>query len=123
MKPAAKQDVAFAAPEPGSRERELIAVIQELVQELHPQRAKSMDVSESSRLERDLGIDSLGRTELVLRVERTFGVRLAGADARAAETVDSFAHWIRLIPRAWSRLQKHRWRLSPLCRLLSKRGR
>ena len=87
MKPAAKQDVVFAAPEPQSRERELIAVIQDLVQELHPQRAKSMDVSESSRLERDLGIDSLGRTELILRVERTFGVRLAGADAGAAETV------------------------------------
>ena len=44
MKPAAKQDVAFAAPEPESRERELIAVIQDLVQELHPQRAKSIDV-------------------------------------------------------------------------------
>jgi len=87
MKPAAKQDVAFAAPEPESRERELIAVIQDLVQELHPQRAKSIDVSESSRLERDLGIDSLARTELILRVERTFGVRLAGADASAAETV------------------------------------
>ena len=87
MKPAAKQDVVFAEPEPQSRERELIAVIQDLVQELHPQRAKSMDVSESSRLERDLGIDSLGRTELILRVERTFGVRLAGADASAAETV------------------------------------
>ena len=46
MKPAAKQDVAFAAAEPESRERELIAVIQDLVQELDPQRAKSMDVNE-----------------------------------------------------------------------------
>jgi len=87
MKPAAKQDVAFAAPEPESRERELIAVLQDLVQELHPQRAKSMDVNESSRLERDLGGDSLARTELILRDERTFAVRLAGADASAAETV------------------------------------
>ena len=42
MKPAAKQD----APEPESRARELIAIIQDLVQELDPQRAKSMDVNE-----------------------------------------------------------------------------
>jgi len=65
-----------AFPSRESLERELIAVIRELVQELHPQRSKIMAVSASSRLERDLGIDSLGRTELILRIERTFGVRL-----------------------------------------------
>ena len=69
-----------------SRERELLAVIRDLVLELHPQRAKSMEISTSSRLERDLGIDSLGRTELILRVERAFGVRLSGSVAGAAET-------------------------------------
>lgn len=95
MKPAANQDVAFASPEQKSRERELIAVIQDLVHELHPQRAKIMDVTASSRLERDLGIDSLGRTELILRIERAFAVRLAGA----AETVgDLLRVWIRRIP-------------------------
>ncbi len=85
MQPAMKQHVASREQEP--RERELIAVIRDLAQELHPQRAKSMDISMSSRLERDLGIDSLGRTELILRVERAFGVRVAGPLAGAAETV------------------------------------
>ena len=53
-----------------SRELELIAVVRELVRELAPQRLKRGEVTLSSRLDRDLGIDSLGRTELVLRIER-----------------------------------------------------
>jgi 1-acyl-sn-glycerol-3-phosphate acyltransferase len=69
------------------REGELVALISELVRELHPQRAKLIGVSASSRLERDLGIDSLGRTELVLRVERAFRVRLSNATVGEAETV------------------------------------
>ncbi|HZV22029.1 MAG TPA: AMP-binding protein [Hyphomicrobiales bacterium] len=69
------------------RERELIAVIRQLMQELHPQRAKTVDVRGSSRLERDLGIDSLGRTELILRIERRFHVQLAIAAVGEAETV------------------------------------
>ena len=80
-----RDEPAFAQREGPSHGRELFAVIRELVHELHPQRAKFMDVSASSRLERDLGIDSLGRTELILRIERAFGVRLPAA-AGAAET-------------------------------------
>ena len=87
MEPATKPELGAAPPKQGSRERELTAVIRNLVHELHPQRAKCMDVSTSSRLERDLGIDSLGRTELILRVERIFGVRLSGSIAGAVETV------------------------------------
>ena len=68
-------------------EHELIAVIRELVRELHPQRAKVVELSGSSRLERDLGIDSLGRTELILRIERAFRVRLPGTVVGEAETV------------------------------------
>ena len=34
----------------------------------------------ASRLDRDLGIDSLARTELVLRIERKFRVRLSIID-------------------------------------------
>ena len=60
-----------------SREAELIAVVRELVRELSPQRLKRGDVTLASRLDRDLGIDSLGRTELTLRIERTFRARLS----------------------------------------------
>ncbi len=87
MEPGTKrEDPAFPSQGRAS-ERALIAVIRELVNELHPQRAKLMHVSASSRLERDLGIDSLGRTELILRIERSFRVRLTGTAAGEAETV------------------------------------
>ena len=87
VQPAPKQDMAFAAAEQKAREGELIVVVQELVQELHPGRAKSMDVNALSHLERDLVIDSLARTELIIRIERVFGVRLSAAAAGAVETV------------------------------------
>jgi acyl carrier protein len=70
-----------------SRELELVAVVRELVRELSPQRLKRGDVTLASRLDRDLGIDSLGRTELVLRMERKFRVRLSVNAVAEMETV------------------------------------
>jgi 1-acyl-sn-glycerol-3-phosphate acyltransferase len=70
-----------------SRELELIAVVRELVRELSPQRLKRGDVTLSSRLDRDLGIDSLGRTELVLRIEHKFRVRLSVPAVAEMDTV------------------------------------
>ena len=69
------------------RERDLIGVIAQLVRELHPQRVRFIDIVPSSRIERDLGIDSLGRTELILRIERAFRVRLPAQTIGEAETV------------------------------------
>jgi 1-acyl-sn-glycerol-3-phosphate acyltransferase len=69
------------------QERELTAVVAELVHELHPQRFRYIDIRPSSRIERDLGIDSLGRTELILRIERAFRVRLPARTIGEAETV------------------------------------
>src|SRR4051812_40624719 len=60
-----------------SHEHDVIGLVRELVRELSPQRLKRGDVTLASRLDRDLGIDSLARTELILRIERTFRVRLA----------------------------------------------
>jgi acyl carrier protein len=53
-------------PPPGSIpiEQELVAVIHGLVGELQPERTTA-DIPLSSRLERDLGIDSLAPTELI----------------------------------------------------------
>src|SRR5215813_9096603 len=68
-----------------ARARDLISIVHELVRELRGGRA--IDVSLSSRLDRDLGIDSLGRTELVLRIERAFKVRLSTQVIGEAETV------------------------------------
>src|SRR5512146_899970 len=69
------------------RQRQLIAVVTDLVRELHPQRIRFIDVTPSSRIERDLGIDSLGRTELILRIERAFHVRLPAQTIGESETV------------------------------------
>ena len=71
----------------GSPERELLGIVRELVRELHPQRSRYFEASPASRIERDLGIDSLSRTELILRIERAFRVRLPTHAIAEAETV------------------------------------
>jgi 1-acyl-sn-glycerol-3-phosphate acyltransferase len=76
-----------SSQEAAAREQELVALIGELVRELHAKGGGRMDVSLASRLDRDLGIDSLGRTELILRIERAFGVRLPPTTLSEAETV------------------------------------
>jgi non-ribosomal peptide synthetase component F len=70
-------------------EQLLLAVVGDLVRELHPRRARFMAVAPASRLERDLGIDSLGRTELILRIERAFRVRLPVETVGEADTIDN----------------------------------
>ena len=78
-------DQPIAAAE--ERERSLLALVAGLARELHPQHARVSEISLSSRLERNLGIDSLGRTELILRLERAFGTRLPISLAGEADTV------------------------------------
>ncbi|HUQ24798.1 MAG TPA: AMP-binding protein [Burkholderiales bacterium] len=62
----------------------LLAVVAEVAREAHPNFAG--DVALDSSLERDLGMDSLARVELVLRLEREFGASLAEQALAAAET-------------------------------------
>src|SRR5919201_2506788 len=89
MPPLMAQSEATAGPatphDRESREGELLAVIRAFVRDLHAQHSRPIDISRSSRLERDLGIDSLGRTELILRIERAFQVRLPGTTLRSEE--------------------------------------
>lgn len=77
-----------AAPTEATRrgvERQLLAIAGELVGELGGAPATP---SIRDSLERDLGISSLERVELLLRLERTFGVRLADAVMAEAVTLD-----------------------------------
>src|SRR5688500_16379051 len=48
---------------------------EEVLTELHPGRANMGPVTLDSALEDDLGLDSLARVELLMRLERAFGVR------------------------------------------------
>jgi 1-acyl-sn-glycerol-3-phosphate acyltransferase len=75
-----------------ARERALLAVTRDLLRELRPRHAATTQVALKSRLDRDLGIDSLGRTELILRVERAMGVRLPPNVLGEAETVGDILH-------------------------------
>jgi 1-acyl-sn-glycerol-3-phosphate acyltransferase len=79
--------VERSAADPAQRERDLLAVVGGLARELHPQHSRVDEISLSSRLEKNLGIDSLGRTELVLRLERVFGARLPINLVAEADTV------------------------------------
>jgi 1-acyl-sn-glycerol-3-phosphate acyltransferase len=62
----------------------LLDIVRQLGTELHP--ARRVNVTLDSTLDRDVGLDSLGRVELVLRVERRFGVNLPEGTLVNAET-------------------------------------
>ncbi|HET9664614.1 MAG TPA: AMP-binding protein, partial [Burkholderiales bacterium] len=70
------------SPEPNADA--LIDIVRQLGAELHP--ARRTAVTLDSALDRDLGLDSLGRVELVLRLERRFDVHLPEATVVSAET-------------------------------------
>ncbi len=63
----------------------LIRVVEEVARELNPARTP-IRATLDSRLDRDLGIDSLGRAELVIRIERAFGADLPERTLAEAET-------------------------------------
>jgi 1-acyl-sn-glycerol-3-phosphate acyltransferase len=64
----------------------VIAVVRELALELHPEPRQRLSVGLDSHLERDLGIDSIGRAELVHRLDQAFKVRLPDELIGDAET-------------------------------------
>ncbi|MDJ0972407.1 MAG: AMP-binding protein [Kiloniellales bacterium] len=82
--PARQDDVPERADQKPER---LLAVVRSLVLDLHPRKQTGLSLDLDSRLDRDLGIDSLGRSELLLRVEGAFQVRLPETLLAEAETV------------------------------------
>src|SRR5215207_161618 len=69
------------------QESDVIAVISGLVHQLKAEAGQGIVISKSSRLDRDLGIDSLARAELLLRLEEVFQTRVPKAIITDAETV------------------------------------
>jgi len=59
--------------------RRVLEVTREVTLELRPQRRGDLVVDLDSSLDRDLGFDSLGRVELLMRLERTFHLRFPEA--------------------------------------------
>ncbi|MGI9424553.1 MAG: AMP-binding protein, partial [Hyphomicrobiaceae bacterium] len=70
-----------------------LTIITELANELRPRQVGDLSAAPDSDLDRDLGFDSLGRAELILRLDRTFKVRLPDqliADAKTpADLIDA----------------------------------
>jgi acyl-CoA synthetase (AMP-forming)/AMP-acid ligase II/acyl carrier protein len=64
----------------------LLEQVRQQALELHPQRGRSLRVTLDSALDRELGFDSLSRVELLLRLERAFGVGLSESLLAGAET-------------------------------------
>ncbi len=64
----------------------LMDLVQQLVEETRQQGAHTRTLTLDSGFERDLGIDSLGRVELLERIERAFGYRLPEHVIISAET-------------------------------------
>ena len=81
----AVNDVAHKLPtDPDEALARLTAVVAELVRQTHP--GASHSVTADSRLDADLGLDSLARIELLHRVEDAFAVRLSEQTLLAIET-------------------------------------
>ncbi|MCL4798856.1 MAG: AMP-binding protein [Burkholderiales bacterium] len=73
-----------AARAPQDRPAALLALLRELVAETR--KGERVEVSLDSRLDRDLGLDSLARVEIGLRIERAFGARVPDEALAGAET-------------------------------------
>ncbi|MFP5289193.1 MAG: fatty acyl-AMP ligase, partial [Thermoanaerobaculia bacterium] len=65
---------------------EVLGLIRTFARELHPGRRGLDSTTLDSSLERDFGLDSLARAELLLRLERAFGNRLSESLLTSAET-------------------------------------
>jgi 1-acyl-sn-glycerol-3-phosphate acyltransferase len=90
----------FEKPTPADVVATVIASVEATLRELHAGEPGLPPVLLSSALDRDLGFDSLGRMELLLRTERAFGVDLPADTLQRAETVaDLLAAVLRTLAR------------------------
>ena len=75
------------ARDSNGRASAIVDLVRGLLLDLHPHRNGSLVVRLESTLDRDLGIDSLGRAELLARVEQSFHVRLGKEVVSQVETL------------------------------------
>lgn len=89
----------------------LLAVVRQTYLDLHRQPEGGIRVTLDSSLDRDLALDSLVRVELLLRVERTFGVTLPENTLQLAKTPrdapDAFATAVLLRDLARAEILRH----------------
>ncbi len=71
---------------PAANEEALLQLIRQLMDELHPDMHQSGPLTLDSSLDRDLGLDSLARVELLARLEQQFHISLSENVLATAET-------------------------------------
>jgi 1-acyl-sn-glycerol-3-phosphate acyltransferase len=86
MNASEKPPANATSSQAGTPPDQLLEIVHQLALELHPDRRRRLEVHWDSRLDGDLGIDSLGRAELLSRIERAFRVRLPQSALAEAET-------------------------------------
>ncbi len=64
----------------------LLEVVRQLTDELHAGKNYSLSITLDSLLDRDLGLDSLARVELLARIERRFAVKLSEKDLARSQS-------------------------------------
>lgn len=72
-----------------------MAVVDATWRELHAGADDGPAIAAASVLDRDLGFDSLGRMELLLRIEHALGVHLPEDTLQRAETVADLSNAVR----------------------------
>lgn len=72
----------------------LLEIATDLMTELHPDASRYVDIRLDSDLDRDLGLDSLARIELIARIEKRYGVRLNEEALGSAETLRDLLRYI-----------------------------
>ncbi len=78
------KEASNEAPVPDAES--LLAAMREVVAELHPHLGARARITLDSSLDRDLGLDSLSRMELLSRIERRFGAAIPETVMATAET-------------------------------------
>jgi 1-acyl-sn-glycerol-3-phosphate acyltransferase len=68
------------------REEVLLRIVRELIDELHPEAGHFFHLTLDSSLDRDLGLNSLARMELLTRLEREFSLALSEQVLATAES-------------------------------------
>ncbi|MDO9196470.1 AMP-binding protein, partial [Rhodoferax sp.] len=84
--PAPEVQGISRAPDPESLAPRLLATVRSLADELRPQARLASTLGLDHSLERDYGLDSLARVELLARIDHDLGVSLGEAALTEAET-------------------------------------